>query len=99
MMFPKEQLRVWAHEKLCLSGRVANQTPPTGKKHPSPVVMEPSRDVGDVGSCSGSRKHPHPRSVPQFPLSVHKISGRASSERCRYLSNRALLGNYCRKVK
>lgn len=55
-------------------------TQPRGKKHPSPVVMELSRDVGDVSSPSGSKKHPLPMSVPQFPHSVCEISGRGSSE-------------------
>lgn len=43
------------------------------------MVIKLSRDVGDVGSPSGSRKHPLPRSVPQFPHSMYKISGRGSS--------------------
>lgn len=57
-----------------------SQTQARGKTHPSPVVVELSKDVGDVGSPSGSRKHPLRKSVPQFLHSVYEISGRGSSE-------------------
>lgn len=42
------------------------QIQPRGREHSSPVVMELSRDVGDVGSPSSSRRDPLPRSVPSI---------------------------------
>lgn len=55
------------------------QIQPRGREHHSSVVMELFRGVGDVGSPSGSKRDSFPRSMPQFPHSVPKISERGSS--------------------
>lgn len=63
----------------CQTKKKSPQIQLRGREHPGSVVMELSRDVGDVSSPSSSRRDPLPRSMPQFPPSVSKIAGGGSS--------------------